>query len=104
MARWAPTATGTKTVGTGKGGLRRILVQVADFAAGQSLRIQGRVPGAAGFVSLNYTNRNTGAAVSGATDIAANGVFEADVTGLEVQLDYTHAAGAIKIDYTADAL
>src|ERR1700745_2538212 len=71
----------------------QIQVRVSGLAGASTLKIQGRPIGSGGaYTDLAYTNETTGAVVAGGTPIGANGLYECDVSGLEVNLQANVAA------------
>jgi hypothetical protein len=67
-----------------------------------SIKVRARAQGSgqlgAAFVTyLALRNRTTDAIVAGGTGAAAAGIFEADITGLEVSLEHTRATGTVGV-------
>lgn len=91
-------ATEKISLGTGAdGAVSRIVFQVVDDGSlSTSMVVKGRVLGQpdAELLSIPYTNRASGATVAAGTAITAEGMWEADATGIEVVLDNTFTSGA----------
>lgn len=102
MPRWRPTATSNVDAGGGQeGGARELTIQCVGMGAGDTLKVGGRVSGVTAYVPIALTKKGTDAIIPGATGIVADGdVFRVDVTGLEVQLQYTKATNNGDINWS----
>lgn len=78
----------------------QLQIRVSGIVGASTLKVQGRPRGSVGaYVDLAYTNETTGAVVAGGTPMSVNGEYEADVSGLEVNLQANvAAAGALVAD------
>lgn len=97
-------ADGVKTSG-GEFGAHSLVFEVRAGGGGWTgaVKIAGRALGAGqsgatdypGYVAL--TNRTTGATIAGATGATAAGLYEADVSGLEVAVEHAWDAGTVTV-------
>jgi hypothetical protein len=103
MPRWRPNATSNQDAGGGAAGARRLAIQCVGMGAGDTLKVGGRVPGVVAYVPIALKKKGTDAIIPGATGIVADGdVFHVDVTGLEVQLQYTKATNNGDINWSEE--
>lgn len=80
----------------------QVQIRVSGIVGASTLKVQGRPRGSGGaYTDLAYTNETTGAVVAGGTPMSVNGLYECDVSGLEVNLQANvAAAGALVADVT----
>lgn len=93
MGQWKPIITSNLVIGGGgEGTSRELTVQCENLGAGDTLKVAGRVPGAVAYGVIALIKKATNAVIPGATGIVADADnFLVDVTGLEIQLQYTKA-------------
>lgn len=102
MSKWSPLVTSNLDIGGGQEGtLRRLAIRMTGTGAGDTLKIGGRIPGESTYTPIALKKKGTDAVVPGATGIVNDpDVFHVDVTGLEVQLQYTKALNNPTINWS----
>lgn len=69
---------------------RRIAIQCENLGAGDTVKVAGRVGGAVVAQPVQLTKVSTGALIPGGTGIVADpDEFQANVSGLDVELQFT---------------
>ena len=101
MPQWRPSATSNHDIGGNSDTTSRLAIQCEGLGAADVLKVYGRVSGAAAYMPVGVRKQQTDAFIDGATGISNdNNVFEAEVSGLEIQLQFTKTtAGPFKINF-----
>lgn len=105
MARFnfPANAVTDQPIGAQSAGRRsQLAVRISGIAGASTMKVQGRPIGSGGaYQDIGYTNKTSGAFVAGGTPMSVNGEYEADVSGMEVNLQANvAAAGALVADVT----
>lgn len=78
----------------------QLQIRISGIVGASTMKVQGRPIGSVGaYTDLAYTNETTQAVVAGGTPMSVAGEYEADVSGMEVNLQANvAAAGALQAD------
>lgn len=101
MAKRTFTATSTFVIGTNEDeGATRLIFSAEGMGAGDILKVTGKPPGAVTRQPVALRDEGTLAVIAGATGATTDGLYSADISGLDAAFSYTKGTNNADVYYS----